>query len=105
METNPNSLDGIINTLDYYDLWYKWFIKCSNVKEQVEGSSGLFVGMPSKKDKDGEYNDTIIVGKMVDGKFAPDKMLKEKLNKLAIDYYNQDQPVVETPTENDDIPF
>jgi len=71
----------------------------------VEGSSGLFVGMPSKKDKDGEYNDTIIVGKMVDGKFAPDKMLKEKLNKLAIDYYNQDQPVVETPTENDDIPF
>ena len=71
----------------------------------VEGSSGLFVGMPSKKDKDGEYNDTIIVGKMVEGKFAPDKMLKEKLNKLAIDYYNQDQPVVETPTENDDIPF
>ena len=35
METNPNSLDGIVETLDYYDLWYKWFIK-SNVKEQVK---------------------------------------------------------------------
>jgi len=35
-KANPNSLDGIINTLDYYDLWYKWFIKCSNVKEQVK---------------------------------------------------------------------
>jgi len=34
-KTNPNSLDGIINTLDYYDLWYKWFIN-SNVKEQVK---------------------------------------------------------------------
>ena len=34
-KANPNSLDGIINTLDYYDLWYKWFIK-SNVKEQVK---------------------------------------------------------------------
>ena len=35
MEANPNSLDGIVETLDYYDLWYKWFIK-SNVKEQVK---------------------------------------------------------------------
>ncbi len=34
-KANPNSLDGIINTLDYYDLWYKWFIN-SNVKEQVK---------------------------------------------------------------------
>ena len=34
-KANPNSLDGIAETLDYYDLWYKWFIK-SNVKEQVK---------------------------------------------------------------------
>tara|TARA_R100001443_G_scaffold7689_1_gene17030 strand:+ start:58 stop:375 length:318 start_codon:yes stop_codon:yes gene_type:complete len=72
----------------------------------VEGSSGLFVGMPSKKDKDGEYNDTIIVGKMVEGKFAPDKMLKEKLNKLAIDYYNQGESTNQSgSSQSDDIPF
>ena len=33
METNPNSLDGIVETLDYYDLWYKWFIKSPPNKE------------------------------------------------------------------------
>ena len=34
-KANPNSLDGIFDVLDYYDLWYKWFIK-SNVKEKVK---------------------------------------------------------------------
>jgi len=36
MEANPNSLDGIINTLDYYDLWYKWFIKSPPNKELIK---------------------------------------------------------------------
>jgi|TARA_X000001388_G_scaffold61460_1_gene47013 hypothetical protein len=36
METNTNSLDGIINTLDYYDLWYKWFIKSPPNKELIK---------------------------------------------------------------------
>jgi len=29
----------------------------------VEGSSGLFVGFPNQKNKDGEYNDTIFASK------------------------------------------
>ena len=32
-KANPNSLDGIVETLDYYDLWYKWFIKSPPNKE------------------------------------------------------------------------
>ena len=35
-KANPNSLDGIFDVLDYHDLWYKWFIKCPNAKEQTE---------------------------------------------------------------------
>ena len=33
-KANPNSLDGIFETLEYYELWYRWFQTCSNVKEQ-----------------------------------------------------------------------
>ena len=32
-KANPNSLDGIFDVLDYYDLWYKWFIKSPPNKE------------------------------------------------------------------------
>ena len=35
-KANPNSLDGIIDTLDYYDLWYKWFIKSQPNKELIK---------------------------------------------------------------------
>ena len=50
----------------------------------VEGINGLFVSMPSEKNKDGDYNDTV---------FA-DKVLREKLNKTALDQYeNQSGPV------------
>ena len=58
----------------------------------VEGSNGLFVGFPSQKDKEGEYNDTI---------FA-DKTLKQKLNQLALEYYNR---VGSSKSEEDDLPF
>ena len=58
----------------------------------VEGSNGLFVGFPSQKDKEGEYNDTI---------FA-DKTLKQKLNQLALDYYNR---VGSSKSDEDDLPF
>ena len=34
-KANPNSLDGIFETLEYYELWDKWF-QNSNVKEQVK---------------------------------------------------------------------
>ena len=43
----------------------------------VEGINGLFVSMPSEKNKDGDYKDTV---------FA-DKVLREKLNKTALDQY------------------
>ena len=58
----------------------------------VQGSDGLFVGFPSQKDKEGEYNDTI---------FA-DKTLKQKLNQLALEYYNR---VGSSKSEEDDLPF
>ena len=32
-KADPNSLDGIFETLEYYELWYRWF-QNSNVKEQ-----------------------------------------------------------------------
>ena len=44
----------------------------------VEGINGLFVSMPSEKNKDGDYNDTIFAS----------KELRKKLNELAINYYN-----------------
>ena len=36
METNPNSLDGMFESLDYYDLWYNWFIKSPSNKELMK---------------------------------------------------------------------
>tara|TARA_R100000700_G_C3103587_1_gene99577 strand:+ start:287 stop:556 length:270 start_codon:yes stop_codon:yes gene_type:complete len=56
----------------------------------VEGNDGLFVGFPSQKNKDDEYNDTV---------FA-DKELRQQTNDLAIKYYHQE---MEVPTE--DTPF
>ena len=47
----------------------------------IEGD-GLFVGMPSVKDKEGEYQNTVYIGK-------EDKV---KFTKLAVDYYNDDTP-------------
>jgi len=59
----------------------------------VEGISGMFVGFPNQKNKDGEYNDTI---------FA-DKILKQKVNQLALEHYNNGGS---NPSENDeDLPF
>jgi DNA-binding cell septation regulator SpoVG len=56
----------------------------------VEGNEGMFVGFPSQKNKDGEYQDTI---------FA-DKILKQKVNKLALDYYNDGGS-----DSSEDLPF
>ena len=56
----------------------------------VEGINGLFVSMPSEKNKDGDYNDTV---------FA-DKVLREKLNKTALDQYeNQSGPSFSNPVD------
>ena len=58
----------------------------------IEGANGLFAGFPSQKNKDDEYNDTI---------FA-DKTLKQKVNQLALDYYNR---VGSSKLDEDDGPF
>jgi len=59
----------------------------------VEGAAGMFVGFPSQKNKDDEYQDTI---------FA-DKTLRQKVNQLALEHYNNDSSA--TLNNTDDIPF
>ena len=44
----------------------------------IDGINGYFVSMPSEKDKEGEYNDTVMIF---------DKKLREKLKDLAINHY------------------
>ena len=46
----------------------------------IEGINGLFVSMPSQKGNDEEYYDTI---------WVDSKQLREELNELAINQYNQ----------------
>tara|TARA_X000001388_G_scaffold76317_1_gene73333 strand:- start:2994 stop:3260 length:267 start_codon:yes stop_codon:yes gene_type:complete len=55
----------------------------------IEGIEGMFVGFPSQKNKDGEYQDTI---------FA-DKTLKQQVNKLALEFYSNDK------SNDSDVPF
>jgi DNA-binding cell septation regulator SpoVG len=66
----------------------------------AEGPSGLFVGMPSEKDKDGKYWDRV---------FIP-RELKEEVTTLAIGAYDafvagggQSAPTAEPSTP--DLPF
>jgi len=55
----------------------------------VQGNDGMFVGFPSQKNKDDEYKDTI---------FA-DKVLRQKVNQLAIEHYNSNS------SADEDLPF
>jgi len=48
----------------------------------IEGKDGLFVGLPSYKDKEGEYQNTIYMEK--------DK--KDQLNKYCVNFYNENKP-------------
>ena len=59
---------------------------------KVVQADDLFVGFPSQKDKEGEYKDTVYA----------DKTLKQKINQLALDYYNR---VGSSKSEEDDLPF
>ena len=75
----------------------------------VEGSNGPFIGMPSQKNNDGEYFDTVYA----------DQDLKGKITELAMAAYGSDimddgmpasatqgQAVSEPPPfSDDDIPF
>ena len=49
----------------------------------------------SQKNKDGEYKNTIYA----------DKVVQQKLNKLAIDYYNNNSNAQSGSSQSDDIPF
>ena len=67
----------------------------------MEGVNGLFVSMPSTKDKDGKYNDDIYCVKEI----------RQKLNQLATEHYkgttdinqNINQDLQES--SDDDLPF
>ena len=56
----------------------------------VEGINGLFVGMPSVQNKEGEYYDSV---------FA-DKDLRDELEKLAIREYGQDSVAADNTEKN-----
>ena len=56
----------------------------------VEGINGLFVGMPSVQNKEGEYYDSV---------FA-DKDLRDELEKLAIREYGQESMATENSVDN-----
>jgi len=58
----------------------------------VEGINGLFVGMPSVQNKEGEYNDSV---------FA-DRELRDELTELAIREYGQES--VGTPSASSSSP-
>ena len=45
----------------------------------VEGSNGLFVSMPSQKNEEGEYNDTVWA----------DKETRSNLNEVALEAYSK----------------
>ena len=75
----------------------------------VEGSNGPFVGFPSRKNNDGEYNDTVYA----------EADLKQEITRLAMDAYGSavmqpagsaaGSPPASTeqppPFGDDDIPF
>ena len=52
----------------------------------VNGINGFFVGFPSQKGNDDEYHDTVWLTDNVR------ESLREKLNKMAVEEYNKDNP-------------
>jgi DNA-binding cell septation regulator SpoVG len=70
----------------------------------IDGSNGLFLGMPSQKNKDGEYNDTVFM----------EPQMKMDAQNLALSAYGtsaepQAAPANDfqgpPPFTDDDIPF
>ena len=58
----------------------------------LTGESGMFVGFPSQKNKDDEYQNTVYA----------DQLLKVKVSEIALSYYNGD---VKPANPLDDVPF
>jgi DNA-binding cell septation regulator SpoVG len=66
----------------------------------AQGPSGLFVGMPSEKDKDGKWWDRVVIP----------RELKEELNQLAVDEYQKTSsgggnPAPQRDQSGTDLPF
>ena len=61
----------------------------------VNGINGMFVGFPSQKGNDDEYYDTIWLTEEVR------ESIREKLNKIAVEEYNKDNPAEAIIDEND----
>ena len=57
----------------------------------IEGINGPFVGMPSQKGKDEEYNDTIYA----------ERELKEELSQMAMEFYGQEVMPANSPQPAD----
>ena len=56
----------------------------------VEGINGLFVGMPSVQNKEGEYYDSVLA----------DKELRDELEKIAMRAYGQESVMASTEESN-----
>ena len=73
-----NPFDGSSKTVAFFDMETEEGI---NIKgfTLVEGTNGLFMGIPSEKGKDGKYYDRIYIP----------KELKEQLTEMAISMYKE----------------
>ena len=90
-----NPFNGSSKTVAFFDVETEEGI---NIKgfTLVEGSNGLFVGVPSEKGKDDKYYDRVYVP----------KELKEQLTDMAISMYNEKKSeTASAGTADDSTPF
>ena len=70
----------------------------------VEGKNGMFVGYPSKKTNDGEYQDHVEFARDADGKFTKNAVdLKEAIRNTLIHMYKNDIRKIEAPANAEPV--
>jgi stage V sporulation protein G len=90
-----NPFDGSSKTVAFFDVETEEGI---NIKgfTLVEGTNGLFAGVPSAKGKDDKYYDRVYIP----------KELKEQLTDMAISMYNETKgEAASTSAADDSTPF
>jgi stage V sporulation protein G len=90
-----NPFDGSSKTVAFFDVETEEGI---NIKgfTLVEGTNGLFVGVPSAKGKDDKYYDRVYIP----------KELKEQLTDMAISMYNETKgEAASTSAADESTPF
>jgi len=90
-----NPFNGSSKTVAFFDVETEEGI---NIKgfTLVEGSNGLFVGVPSEKGKDDKYYDRVYIP----------KELKEQLTQMAISMYNEAKgEAASASTADESTPF